>query len=96
MIYCTNQTKFKVFNVKTTEKTIRYRCGTSENRNGNYVNSYWDVVVFKDNHDIPVFVVGDTIVTDQFKIENPYDKKNERNWLSVVLIRAHKLEDAFC
>lgn len=88
MIYCTNQNYFKVFGVKETDKTIRYRCGSSEEVRGSYKNSNWDVVVFKSNVQVPMFKEGDLIVATKLKVENIYDKANDRNWLSVVLLEA--------
>lgn len=94
MIYCNNKNYFKVFKVTEFDKSIRYSVGTSEERNGSYRKSYWDLFVYKSNLMVPRFSEGDTIVAEKLKIENVWNSEKQKNYLSVVLLEGSKYERA--
>ena len=80
-----NKAFLKVWKVEKKEKYTALSCSTSDKQqDGNYKNSNWNVRLVGKANDVEV-AEGDKIVVKSGKVENIWDKENNKNWLNVIV-----------
>ena len=80
-----NKAFLKVWKVDKKDKYTALSCSTSDKQqDGTYKNSNWNVRLVGKAKDVEV-AEGDRIVVKSGKVENIFDKENNRNWLNVIV-----------
>ena len=80
-----NKAYAKVWKVDVKEKYTALQISTGDKQaDGTYKNSNWNARLVGKAKDIPVSE-GDRIEIKSAKIENIYDKANNKNWLNVII-----------
>ena len=83
-----NKIYAKVWKVDKKEKYTALRVSTGEKQeDGAWKNSNWNAKLVGKVKDMDV-TKGDTLIIKSAKIENPYDKKNDKEWLCIVVFDA--------
>ena len=80
-----NKIYAKVWKVDKKEKYTALRVSTGDKQeDGTWKNSNWNAKLVGKAKDIDV-AEGDTLIITSAKIENPYDKKSEKEWLCIIV-----------
>ena len=83
-----NKIYAKVWKVDKKENYTALRVSTGEKQeDGTWKNSNWNARLVGKAKDIDVSE-GDKLIIKSAKIENPYDKKNDKEWLCIVVFDA--------
>ena len=82
-----NKAFFKVWKAEDKGKYTLCSVSTGDKQqDGTYKNSNWNLKLIGDKGERDV-LEGDTIVAIKGKVENVWDKKNEKNWLNVIVFQ---------
>ena len=74
----------KIWKVTPKEKYVLVNASSSEKVEDGYKNSNWNLRLVGKAKDIELHE-GDRIEIISAKIENVFDKKNNKNWLSIIV-----------